>query len=278
MPSQSTFTTVRSEGGLLPSDLLARVVAGDSELGGLAPTDYGFAPSERLGEAISRLWNDAKTYWEAFKIDQKALGSGETGVSETRDWVLRLLREIGYGRPEYRAAAEEINGRRYPIQHRSGPVPLHILSFQQDIDRAAVAAAGQPRLSPHALLQEYLNASDAALYGIVTNGLRLRLLRDNASITRLAAVEFDLAAMFENSVYADFVLLFLLLHRTRLPQEGQDAGACWLEIWRSKAETQGIRALGASAWASREPLKRWERHPRTSCERGPSGSDTPRRL
>ena len=109
------------------------------------------------------MWNDAKTYWEAFKTDQRALGPGETGVSETRDWVLRLLRELGYGRPEFRAAAEEINGRRYPIQHRSGPVPLHILSFQQDIDHAAVAAVGQPRLSPHALLQEYLNASDAAL-------------------------------------------------------------------------------------------------------------------
>src|SRR5215216_4539606 len=116
----TAFTTVRSEGGLLPPDLLARIVAGDPDLGGLGPTDYGFAQTERLSEAISRSWNRAKTYWEAFKADRENFGESETGLTETRDWVFRLLRELGWERPDFRAAAEELNGRRYPIQHRSG--------------------------------------------------------------------------------------------------------------------------------------------------------------
>src|SRR5437764_3750776 len=51
------------------------------------------------------------------------------------------------------------------------------------------------RSSPHSLLQEFLNRSDQHLWGIVSNGLRLRLLRDNISLTRQAYVEFDLEAM-----------------------------------------------------------------------------------
>ena len=225
----TAFTTVRSEGGLLPPDLLARIVAGDSDLGGLGPTDYGFAHTERLGEAISRSWNRAKTYWEAFKADREALGESDTGLTETRDWVFRLLRELGWERPEFRAAGEELNGRRYPIQHRSGPVPLHVISAQLDLDKAVSAGAGQPRVTPHGLVQEYLNASEDSRYGVVSNGLGLRLLRHNLSLTRLAALEFDLQAMFEGSVYADFVLLFLTLHRSRLPQPDQDPSTCWLD-------------------------------------------------
>ena len=50
---------------------------------------------------------------------------------------------------------------------------------------------------------EYLNAADDVLYGIVSNGNVLRLLRDNASLTRQAYLEFNLQGMFEGGEYAD---------------------------------------------------------------------------
>ncbi len=118
---------------------------------------------------------------------RESLKADESGVTETREQCFPLLRELGFERPEFRAAAEELGGRRYPIRHRSGAVPLHIVSFRQvDLDRSVSAGAGQPRVSPHGLIQQYLNRSDASLYGIVTNGLTLRLLRDNQSLSRLA--------------------------------------------------------------------------------------------
>jgi hypothetical protein len=42
MPSHShtLFPTLRTEGPLLPADLLQRIVEGDAELGGLAPESY----------------------------------------------------------------------------------------------------------------------------------------------------------------------------------------------------------------------------------------------
>jgi hypothetical protein len=102
---------------------------------------------------------------------------------------------------------------------------------------------GQWRASAHSLVQEYLNRTDH-LWSIVTNGRCLRLLRDNASLTRPAFLEFDLEAMMEGGVYADFALLFVLLHRSRLPKGMTDTSTCWLEQWREAAQREGTRALG----------------------------------
>src|SRR3990172_8594177 len=64
-------------------------------------------------------------------------------------------------------------------------------------------------------MQELLNQADDRQWGIASNGLRLRILRDNASLTRQAYLEFDLEAMFAGEVYADFVLVWLFCHQSR---------------------------------------------------------------
>ena len=66
--------------------------------------------------------------------------------------------------------------------------------------------AGAARLSPHSLVQEFLNRSEHHLWGVVGNGLRLRILRDNISLTRQAYVEFDLESIMEGEIYTDFDL------------------------------------------------------------------------
>lgn len=243
------FVTVRSEGGLLPSDLLARIAASDPHLGGLLPVDYGLEKGDRLSEAASRAWTRCKTHWASFTASLEILGEGERGVSETREqWMLPLFRELGYGRLTYRAAAEAVADRTFAISHRVGAVPdappVHIVAVSQDLDQGEGrrTTVGGLRVSPHGLVQDYLNRTEH-LWGIVTNGKRLRLLRDNASLTRPAYVEFDLEAMMEGGVYADFVLLYLVLHRTRLPRGQADAATCWLERWRQAAVQGGTRAL-----------------------------------
>lgn len=50
---QAIFTTVRSEGAILPVDLLQRVAQGDTTLGGLTPDAYHLS-GEKLNEAINR--------------------------------------------------------------------------------------------------------------------------------------------------------------------------------------------------------------------------------
>ena len=54
---QTIFTTVRSEGALLPADLLQRIAQGDAGLDGLTPESYNLLKTEKLKEAINRSWN-----------------------------------------------------------------------------------------------------------------------------------------------------------------------------------------------------------------------------
>jgi hypothetical protein len=75
----------------------------------------------------------------------------------------------------------------------------------------------------------------------VSNGLSLRLLRDNASLVRPAFVEFDLAAMMDGQVYADFRLLWLLCHQSRVAAERPEN--CLLEAWARLGREQGVRLL-----------------------------------
>src|SRR5260370_2589182 len=125
------------------------MAAGDGDLGGVDSADYGFDANDRMGEIDSRAWNRAKAYWQSFAAMRESLKPEESGVTETREqWIFPVLRELGFDRPEFRAAAEELGSRRYPIQHRSGPVPLHIVSFRQvDLDRSGSAGARQPPVS-----------------------------------------------------------------------------------------------------------------------------------
>lgn len=64
-----------------------------------------------------------------------------------------------------------------------------------DLDKRAPGQVRAAQASPHGLVQQFLNRTDDHLWAFVPNGLKLRLLRDNVSLTRLAYVEFDLAAM-----------------------------------------------------------------------------------
>ena len=61
------FTTIRTEGAMLPSDLLQRVAEGDGGIEGMEPHHYHLASGERLNEAINRSWNRLLGAWESFK-------------------------------------------------------------------------------------------------------------------------------------------------------------------------------------------------------------------
>src|SRR5207248_503138 len=90
-----------------------------------------------------------------------------------------------------------------------------------------------------------LNRSPEFQWGLVSNGLLLRMLRDNASLTRQAFVEFDLESIFSAEAYPEFVLLWLLCHQSRIePIEGGTGPLdCWLERWVAFASEQGTRVL-----------------------------------
>jgi len=239
------FQTVHSEGGLLPPDLLRRLLDQRSDLAGTRPEDYGLSPGERLNEAITHSWNRLRGHHEDFLVAAEGLPEGEAGTGLTNDkWSLPLLRELGFGILPT-TAGPEVDGRIYAIRRFSGPVAVHLVGHGLSLDRRAAGRQGAAAVNPHGLAQEFLNRSDAHLWGIVSNGLRLRVLRDNQTLSRQSFLEFDLEAMFSGEVYSDFVILWLIAHASRFaPRDDDRSETCWLEQWSREAEKQGARALG----------------------------------
>src|SRR5262245_66576494 len=82
------------------------------------------------------------------------------------------------------------------------------------------------RRSAASAIQDWLNAHEPSLWGFCCNGVRLRLVRDNASLTRPAYIEADLRAIFEEDSFADFTDLWLLAHASRFGQPGALATHC----------------------------------------------------
>jgi hypothetical protein len=243
--AKNEFQTIHSEGGLLPPDLLRRVVDPKANLSGTKPEDYGLPQGERLNEAITQSWNRMRRHWAEFRTAAKNLPEHEPGTGLTNDkWSVPLLRELGFGLLPT-SAGPEVNGRTYAINRFFGSTAVHLVGCGLSLDRRAAGVRGAAVTNPHGLVQEFLNRSPVHLWAIVSNGLRFRVLRDNQALSRQSYLEFDLEAMFAGEVFSDFVLLWLMAHATRFaPQGDGPSESCWLEQWTKVADEEGTRALG----------------------------------
>jgi hypothetical protein len=259
---------VRIEGGLIAQELLDQVARGEAP--GQATVDFGLEARARLLDEIARDWSDARDYWSVFKRRQERLsGSDPHGTTLTRQqWVGRLLDELfGYDLALLKSAPI-LNGHAYPISHRGGlgdtDPPVHVVGFKVDLDHRDPEAGR--RLSPQALVQEYLNRSEDLLWGVVTNGLQLRLLRDTARTTKPTYIEFDLAGILDGDRFDEFAIFYRLCHRTRLPRGGQPSDACWLERYYQESIEQGGRVREKLRDGVKEALEAlgtgFLRHPR----------------
>lgn len=235
-----TLAGVQFEGNLLAADITAELLAGSIK--GQAAADFGLAKSDKLEDEIAIAWGDVKAYWVAFQRQLERLDAEDTATSVTREmWAVPLLRSLGYT-PVYTAKAEVVEGQTYAISHRAEPgenkPPIHIIGCRLDIDKRP--PSGMPRLSAHALVQEYLNKTEH-LWAIATNGFRWRLLRDSSLMTRLTYIEFDLEQILNGENFAEFGLFYRLFHRSRLPETADDADKCLLEYYHQESLQQGGR-------------------------------------
>lgn len=236
----ATLPSIRIEGGLLGADLLDKITSGD--LPGQRAADLGIEGKRNLTDEIATAFADARAMWGVFQNRLSRLDDTDIGTSVTRDaWMVPFLGLLGY-ELRYNVRALEVDGLSFAVSHRAGESedspPIHIVGARQELGR--VAASGKPRLAPHSLVQEFLNRTEH-VWGLVTNGFTLRLLRDSTLVRRPAYVEFDLVAMIEEQRFQDFAALYRLLHRTRLPKRMADAGDCLLEQYHTQSIEQGGR-------------------------------------
>ena len=242
-----TFPSIRLEGAILSADLLDSIERGDKN--GQKARDFGLDPTDKVKDEIASAWATAKALWTAYQSKLSNLREGAAGTTETRNlFVIPLLTILGYA-PEL-TEAENLHGKSYAISHRDGTrdgFPVHIvgpflLEPGTNPDRSSldVRVKGIARLSPHALVQEYLNLTEH-LYGIVTNGHKFRLLRDSSRLIKLSFLEFDFERIFEEELFSDFALFYRLLHASRMPANRDEAAQCIIEFYHQDALDSGSR-------------------------------------
>ncbi len=236
----SAFPDIRIEGGLLGPDVLDQLLAG--ELPGQRPANFGLDGRRSLTDEIAAAFADARSLWGVFQRRLERLPDDDPGTSVTRDaWAIPFLSLLDY-KLQYNSRAYEVDGLTFAISHRAGEgedaPPVHIVGAHQELGR--LAPSGRPRLAPHSLLQEYLNRTEF-LWGIVTNGLTLRLLRNSTFIRKQAYIEFDLQTILDEQHFQDFAILYRLLHRSRFPRGIDDAEECFLSQYYRQSVEQGGR-------------------------------------
>lgn len=234
------FEALSIEGGLLSADWLARVA--QLSAGGQGEADYRIPKGLNLRDEIGRYWRIAQAHWVEFDAGRRT--SADPGALADR-FVQALLRE-SFGFNSLSATEPTaIAGRAYPVRliALGGRLPLVVAPAGVGLDTlAATYGDGVRRRSAFGLTQEYLNAVDGARWGLASDGCSLRIVRDNASLTRPAWVEADLARIFTEELYADFAALWLLAHETRFGRPDQPADDCALETWRNSGREEGTRA------------------------------------
>jgi hypothetical protein len=233
------YPAIRIEGAILSPDVLDRL----DDLPGQRPTDFGLDGPAKVKDEIARAWADAQDYWRIFQRKLDGLRPESPATTETRNqWMVPLLGLLGY-QLEYQARGAEVNGKSYPISHRTtngGQTPVYILGAREPagLDRKPERAA--LRMSAHALVQEYLNLNEQ-LYALVTNGRLLRLLRDSSRLVKLTYLEFDLDRIFGDGLFADFAVLYRLLHSSRLPASPDAAAESLIERYHQDSLDSGAR-------------------------------------
>ncbi len=238
--AQIAFEALSIEGGLLSPEWLSKV----AQLGAEHQTeaDYRIPKGLNLRDEIGRFWRIGQAHWKDYSVGLVAKSPAQP---LTERFVLGLLRE-SFGFTSLVAIQPVvISEHTYQLGHAalSGRVPMVVAPAASGLDTLSpIFGDGGRRRSPFGLVQEFLNAAEGSLWGIVSDGTTLRLLRDNASLTRPAWLEVDLGRIFAEERYADFAALWLLLHETRFGRNDQPASECALEVWREAGKKDGTRA------------------------------------
>ncbi len=244
--------SIRIEGSILSPDIFDQF----EELTGQKKSDFELPYKTSVKDEIARSWAGARKYWRIFQRRLTMLEKNQLGTTETRNlWIIPLLGLLSY-KIEYRHRGMQIDGRKYPISHRivnCGDTPIHIVGVNYPYGLDKKPLSGGRRISAHGLMQEFLNLRDE-LYGIVTDGQRLRLLRDNSRLVKQSYLEFDLDRIFRDELFADFSVLFRLLHATRLPKSRDSAHDSLIEQYHQDSLESGARIREGLSQAVREAI------------------------
>ncbi|RVC83050.1 restriction endonuclease [Mesorhizobium sp. M4A.F.Ca.ET.022.05.2.1] len=221
----SAWPSLSLEGNLIAPAMVATIDRRESAE--QKEADYRIRKGLTLREEISTAFRVGQSHFDAFAKNE------HPSAEATRRFIRAFLQET-FGFDDLAAADGALSfiaGERVPI--------VVVPPSDEKLDRRSPTLSVDRSRSPAFALQDYLNEHEETLWGLVTNGTLIRLVRDNASLTRPAYIEADLAQIFTNEDAASFAVLWLLIHRSRFGVIGAPVTDCALERWRDAGSREG---------------------------------------
>ena len=254
------YTTINIQGNLISEEILQKIEQSKLEKSELAL--FGVENATDLRNEMEYVWSRMKLDWTRFwDKSQKLPASDPYGTNLCRKWMSDFFSTLGFELQKQTIALTGENSQSYSISHTAtnlDDLPLHLVGFYEaafpnrnTLDHRA--SGGSARLSPHATVQEYLNVTEH-LYGIISNGFSIRLLRDSGRLVKFSYIEFDLKRMFEEEKYNEFTLIYRLLHASRFPKNRQESEKCLLEQYYQEGIESGNRIREGLSSAVKESL------------------------
>src|SRR5271166_5617862 len=217
--------------------MLARIA--EQKAGGQAESDYNVPKGLTLRDEIARYFRIGQALFT------ELCANATPSAAATTRFVEALLRDVfGFGDIS-RVGTRTLDERLYAVslEARGGRLPVVVVPPSDELDAPSTHLPSEHRRrSAASAVPDWLNASDGTLWGLCSNGIQLRLVRNNASLTRPAFIQADLRRIFEGEAFADFAGLWLLVHASRFGVSGAALTDCALEQWREAGAKEGIAA------------------------------------
>jgi hypothetical protein len=253
MPSSSHITP---SGGLFTHHFVEAIQQASFNHPAAAVETFGLQGMRSL--SAGELEKQIAAAWELLteRWDSVGRGLGTMTISEVRErWIRPLCTLLEFDLEYQRADLVLEEDLRFSISYLGRPVavnvppsiPVHSVAAGADLDaRQANAGRGLKGLAPHDLLQRYLNLNREMRWGLLTNGLRLRLLRDYHHTSQRGYVEFDLEGIFETRDFAAFRALYRMCHVSRFQLTGgastsETQHATPLELFYQHSQATGVK-------------------------------------
>lgn len=234
------WPSIEIEGNLLSAATMADIDR--REAGEQAEADYGIRKGITIRDEIALAFRVGQAHVDGF------VKRSSPSLAATVTFVRDFLRET-FGFSDLDEAATP------GLSAGAGRIPVVVVPPGDALDRRSASLSQERARSAVLVLQDRLNGSGESLWGLATNGLTLRLMRDNASLTRPAHIEADLAQIFATEDMASFAALWLLIHRSRFGRAGTPPTDCALERWREAGTKAGSAARDRLAGQVEQALR-----------------------
>lgn len=236
----NTWQHIHLEGNLYSSDILTLI----SNDGAQAQSNeaYLLPSSLSLMDKIGFSYKMARGLYEDYKI--RLANPKYDPWDLTREYVCKFLTNcLDWDIDNVRKL--DCNGRSYPIRRFAyNRIPIAIAPSDTSLDsheKRYSITNGQSNISAFQLVQQYLSSSGPSNWGIVANGLCIRLLRSTSALSKPQYLEFELAPILEDDFYSEYAVLWKILHVSRIRNSAEGIDLDIWEEWRKESINTGER-------------------------------------